>query len=104
MLGINDLSVVTSGVYERHFEIDGKNYHHILNPATGYPYDNGLISVTILSEESVDGDGLSTTCFSLGLEKGLELANSLDGIYACFIDEDYNVSYSDGMEDFIIKQ
>lgn len=40
--------------------------------------------MTILSEESVDGDGLSTTCFSLGLEKGLELANSLDGIYACF--------------------
>ena len=39
-----------------------------------------------------------------GLEKGLELANSLDGIYACFIDEDYNVYYSDGMEDFIIKQ
>ena len=38
------------------------------------------------------------------LEKGLELANSLDGIYACFIDEDYNVYYSDGMEDFIIKQ
>ena len=104
VLGINDLSVVTSGVYERHFEIDGKNYHHILNPATGYPYDNGLISVTILSEESVDGDGLSTTCFSLGLEKGLELANSLDGIYASFIDEDYNVYYSDGMEDFIIKQ
>ena len=104
VLGIKDLSVVTSGVYERHFEIDGKNYHHILNPATGYPYDNGLISVTILSAESVDGDGLSTTCFSLGLEKGLELANSLDGIYACFIDEDYNVYYSDGMEDFIIKQ
>ena len=100
----DDLSVVTSGVYERHFEIDGKNYHHILNPKTGYPYDNGLISVTILSEESVDGDGLSTTCFSLGLEKGLELANSLDGIYACFIDEDYNVYYSDGMENFIVKQ
>ena len=104
VLGINDLSVVTSGVYERHFEIDGKNYHHILNPKTGYPYDNGLISVTILSKESVDGDGLSTTCFSLGLEKGLELANSLDGIYACFIDEDYNVYYSDGMENFIVKQ
>lgn len=104
VLGIDDLSVVTSGVYERHFEIDGKNYHHILNPKTGYPYDNGLISVTILSNESVDGDGLSTTCFSLGLEKGLELANSLDGIYACFIDEDYNVWYSDGMEDFIVKQ
>lgn len=98
---VSDMSVVTSGVYERHFIINGTNYHHILNPKTGYPYDNGLISVTILSEHSVDGDGLSTTCFSLGLEKGMELVNSLDGIYGCFIDEDYNIYYSDGMEDFL---
>lgn len=98
---INDMSVVTSGVYERHFEIDGKNYHHILDPETGYPYDNGLISVTILSESSADGDGLSTTCFSLGLEKGMELLDSLDGVYGCFIDEDYNIYYSEGMEKFI---
>lgn len=100
-VSIDDMSVVTSGVYERHFEVDGKNYHHILDPETGYPYDNGLISVTILSESSVDGDGLSTTCFSLGLEKGLELVNALDGVYACFIDEDYNIYYSDGMEAFL---
>ena len=100
-VSIDDMSVVTSGVYERHFEVDGKNYHHILDPETGYPYDNGLISVTILSESSVDGDGLSTTCFSLGLEKGLELVNALDGVYACFIDENYNIYYSDGMEAFL---
>ena len=98
---ISDMSVVTSGVYERCFELEGKQYHHILNPATGYPYENGLLSVTILSDSSADGDGLSTTCFSLGLEKGMELINSLDGIYACFIDEDYNIYYSEGMEDFL---
>lgn len=98
---ISDMSVVTSGVYERYFELDGKNYHHILNPETGYPYENGLISVTILSDSSADGDGLSTTCFSLGLEDGMELINSLEGIYGCFIDEDYNIYYSDGMEDFL---
>ncbi|MBQ6856600.1 MAG: FAD:protein FMN transferase [Lachnospiraceae bacterium] len=98
---VNDLSVVTSGVYERHFIINGTNYHHILNPKTGYPYDNGLISVSILSEHSADGDGLSTTCFSLGLEQGMKLINSLDGVYGCFIDEDYNVYYSDGMEEFL---
>lgn len=104
VLGITDMSVVTSGVYERHFVVNGKNYHHILNPFTGFPYDNGLISVTILSEASVDGDGLSTTCFSLGLDEGLELLNSLDGVYGCFIDEDYNVYYSDGMEAFILER
>ncbi len=99
--GISDMSVVTSGVYERNFEVDGKNYHHLLDPKTGYPYDNGLISVTILSESSADGDALSTTCFSLGLEKGMELVNSMDGVYGCFIDEDYQIYYSDGMERFI---
>ena len=99
----DNMSVVTSGVYERHFEIGGTNYHHIINPKTGYPYDNGLISVTILSKNSVDGDGLSTTCFSLGLDAGMNLINSLDDVYACFIDEDYQVYYSEGMKDFIIE-
>lgn len=103
VMGIEDMSVVTSGVYERNFEFDGQNYHHILDPKTGYPYDNGLISVTIVSEKSVDGDGLSTTCFSLGLEDGLALAESLDGVYACFIDEDYNVYYSEGMKELLIE-
>lgn len=74
-VNVSDMSVVVSGVYERHFIVDGKNYHHILNPATGYPYDNGLVSVAVLSKDSVDGDVLSTTCFSLGLEKGLKLAD-----------------------------
>ena len=100
---VSDLSVVASGVYERHFVEDGKNYHHILDPSTGYPYDNGLISVTILSERSVDGDALSTTCFSLGLSRGMELVESMDGVYVCFIDEDYQIHYSDGMEKFLRK-
>lgn len=100
-LNIDDMSVVSSGVYERHFEENGVNYHHLLNPKTGYPYQNGLIAVTIVSPRSVDGDVLSTTCFSMGLEKGLELANSLDNIYAYFITDDYELIYSDGAEAFI---
>ena len=103
-LGISDLSVVTSGIYERSFTVDGTLYHHILNPKTGYPYDNGLIAVTILSGESVDGDGLSTTCFSLGLEEGLKLAESLEGVEACFIDSDYRVHYTSGMKSYLLSQ
>ncbi len=95
---ISDRSVVSSGVYERFFEMDGKVYHHILNPKTGYPYDNGLISVTIISPKSVDGDGLSTSCFALGLEKGLRLIESLPDTYAVFITEDYELHYSSGFE------
>lgn len=100
-LNIDGLSVVSSGVYERHFIIDGKNYHHILDPSTGYPFDNGLIAVTIISPSSVDGDGLSTTCFSLGLEKGMELLDSMDGIYGVFITDDYEIHYTEGAKDLL---
>lgn len=103
-LDIRDLSVVSSGVYERHFEENGVNYHHILDPFTGYPYENGLTQVTILSEQSVDGDGLSTTCFALGLEGGMKLADSLDGVYAVFITEDGEIHYSQNAADFVSKQ
>lgn len=98
-LEINDKSVVSSGIYERYFEKDGNFYHHILNPKTGYPYDNSLISVTIISDKSVDGDGLSTTCFALGLEKGMELINSLPDVQAVFITDDYQLHYSDHFND-----
>ena len=78
---IDGKSVVSSGIYERFFEKEGKLYHHLLNPRTGYPYENGLTSVTILSDLSVDGDGLSTSCFALGLEEGMKLAESLPGVF-----------------------
>lgn len=87
----SDLSIVSSGNYERYFEADGKIYHHILNPKTGMPYDNNLYGVTILSKTSVDGDALSTVCYSLGLEKGMELIRSLDDVEALFITDDYTI-------------
>ena len=96
---ITDKSVVSSGIYERYFEEDGVLYHHILNPETGYPYDNGLVSVTIISDESVDGDGLSTSCFALGLEKGMELIDSLPDVQAVFITEDGELHFSEGFEE-----
>lgn len=91
-----DASVVTSGTYERYFTENGKHYHHILNPADGYPVTNGLASVTILSDHSVDGDALSTSCFVLGLQKGIELIESLDGIEALFITDELEMNASSG--------
>lgn len=87
-MAVRDRSVVTSGSYERGFEEDGVWYHHILDPTTGYPVKNGLAAVTILSEESVTGDMLSTTCFVMGEEKGLSWIEQLDGVEALFIRED----------------
>ncbi len=101
MMEINDLSIVSSGIYERFFTVDKVLYHHILNPKTGYPYDNDLISVTILSKKSVDGDGLSTSCFALGLENGLKLIESLQNTYAVFITSDYELHYSKGFQEAI---
>ena len=94
VMDIKDKSVVSSGVYERCFEQDGTLYHHLLNPKTGYSYDNGLIAVTIISDQSVDGDALSTTCFALGLEDGLKLAESLDDVQAFFVTSDYAIHYT----------
>lgn len=95
VVDISDQSMVSSGVYERYFEKNGQRYHHILNPATGYPYENSLVSVTIISDKSVDGDGLSTSCFALGLEKGMALINSLPEVHAVFITDDYEMHYSE---------
>ncbi|NLJ70167.1 MAG: FAD:protein FMN transferase [Clostridiaceae bacterium] len=90
-------SVVTSGIYERFFEKDGNFYHHILNPETGMPVNNNLASVTIISEESTSGDALSTACFVLGLDKGMELIDSLDNVHAIFLDLDGNLYYSENL-------
>ncbi|HJB81791.1 MAG TPA: FAD:protein FMN transferase [Candidatus Mediterraneibacter intestinavium] len=91
VLEVDDQSVVTSGNYERYFEKDGTIYHHILNPDTGYPIQNDLYQVSIISDRSVDGDALSTTCYALGLEKGMELIRSLDGVEAVFVTSDYEL-------------
>lgn len=67
-LKANNSSVVTSGTYERYVEYDGIKYHHILDTTTGYPVDNGIKSVTVLSDSSLEGDALSTVCLILGEE------------------------------------
>ena len=77
-IGVTNQSVVTSGIYERYLEQDGVMYHHMLDPSTGYPFENNLSSVTIISDSSIVGDGLSTTTFGLGLEKGMKLIESLE--------------------------
>lgn len=86
-----DKSVVTSGNYERYFISNGKKYHHIIDPNTGYPSDNGVISATIISEKSIDGDALSTCAYVMGLKKGLKLINSIDGVEGIFITEDKKI-------------
>ncbi len=97
ILSLSEASVVTSGNYERYFEKDGKRYHHILDPRTGYPASQNLLSVTVMSESSLSGDALSTGLYVLGLERGLELAESLEGVEALFVTSDRRVLGTSGM-------
>jgi len=92
------MTVVTSGIYERFFIENNVRYHHILDPKTGFPSDTGLVSVTIIAASSIDADALSTSIFSLGLKKGLELLKKFPEIRAVFIDEKKNVYLSPGTE------
>lgn len=94
---VTDETVVSSGIYERYFTVDDTLYHHILDTSTGYPYRNNLLGVTIITENSVDGDALSTTCFSLGLEDGMALIESLPDTEAVFITDDYELHTSSGI-------
>ncbi len=100
-VGIMNLSsetIVSSGTYEKFFEENGKFYHHMLDTRTGYPADNGLNSVSIVTPKSIDGDGLSTSTFLLGLDKGMELIEKLDGVEAVFITNDKKVYVSSGLK------
>lgn len=91
-----DFTVVTSGVYERFFEKDGTRYHHILDTGTGYPVKNGLVSVTIITTKSIDADGLSTSLFALGRERGMALAATLPGVQVVMVDDADRVYLSPG--------
>ena len=90
-LSVSDRSVVSSGNYERYFEKDGVIYHHILDPDTGYPIQNDLYQVTVISDSSVQGDALSTTCYALGLEEGMKLIQDMDNVDAVFVTSDLEI-------------
>jgi thiamine biosynthesis lipoprotein len=98
-ISVTDKSIVTSGNYERYFIKDGKRYHHIFDSKTGYPSEAGIISTTIISDNSIDGDALSTSTYILGLIKGLKLVESIKGVDAIFITADKKVYITNGIKD-----
>ena len=97
-----DYSLVTSGTYERYIKTsDGKMYHHILDPFTGYPVESDMMSITIITSYSDDmsllADELSTSLFTLGIDKALEYINSVTGLEAIIISTDKKIILSNGV-------
>ena len=96
VLSLRDRSLVTSGTYERYFEHEGRRYHHVLDPFTGFPADRNLSAVTVLSDSSLWGDALSTACLLLGVDDGLALIDSIPEAEALFVLTDGSVVTSSG--------
>ncbi|MBR5586453.1 MAG: FAD:protein FMN transferase [Clostridia bacterium] len=90
-------NVITSGAYQRYFEHDGKTYHHILSPQTGYPVENDIASVTVVSDNGTRADALSTAIFVSGTEKGMEIAKNY-GVEVIIIKKDGSIFATEEIE------
>ena len=99
VLRLKDTFVVTSGGYERFFEENGRVYHHIFDPATGYPADSGLISVTIVCGDSTRADALSTALYVMGFERAVDYYRDNGGFEIVLIDEGGGVYVSEGLRE-----
>ncbi|HEY5561921.1 MAG TPA: FAD:protein FMN transferase [Clostridiaceae bacterium] len=95
---VKDKSVVTSGYYEKYYIKSGRTYHHIIDPRTGYPSESNLISATIISDKSLDGDGLSTGLYIMGVTKATKLIEAIPGVDAIFITNAKEVYTTSGIK------
>jgi len=99
-LEVGEIAAVTSGDYQRYFEAEGKRFHHILDPMTGWPGDTGFISVTVLTADSGKADCLSTGCFLMEVEEAMELLQA-EGAEGIFVDHDRQIFVTPGLQNRI---
>ncbi|MGC3954529.1 MAG: FAD:protein FMN transferase [Propionicimonas sp.] len=100
-LRLTDASAVTSGVYERVLEVDGRRYHHMLDPLTGHPFDTDLASVTVVSRSSLEADLWATVAQRGGLATGFDLVSAAPGIEAVFITHDRRIVATRGCQELL---
>lgn len=97
---VTDVSIVTSGDYQRYYTVDGKNYCHIIDPDTYMPAEY-VASVSVICQDSALGDALSTTLFNMPIEDGKKLVESMDNVEAVWVDKNYEKTFSSGFKDYI---
>lgn len=102
-VGLQDMALVTSGAYQRYYEVDGVRYHHIIDPNTLMPSQN-FISVTILGPDAALADALSTACFTLSLEDGLDLIEGTANTEAMWVEADGTEHFSSGFSAYILEE
>ena len=96
----NGFSLVTSGSYQRYYTVEGKNYHHIIDPDTLYPA-TGYKMVSVINKDSGLADALSTALFCMDYADGEKLVNSLENTYAMWVKDNGEIIYSKGFKDFL---
>ena len=102
-VSVSNKSVVTSGTYERYFEENGKKYHHILDTKTGYPYENGIVAVSIICDDAIISDALSTVVFTLGIQEGINYINEINNAECMIIENNGTRHYSNNFEKYLVK-
>ena len=101
-IAIQDTSLVTSGDYQRYYQVEGKNYHHIINPDTLMPAEH-FTAVSILCGDSGIGDALSTSVYNMSYEEGLAFVESLENVEAMWVFSDRTIKYSSGFEKSLVE-
>ena len=99
---LQDMSIVTSGNYQRYYEVAGKRYCHIIDPDTMMPAEH-MASVSVIMKDSGKADAMSTALFNMDYEEGKALVESMDGVEAMWILEDGSIQYSSGFSKYLAK-
>lgn len=99
MVPVTDRAIVTSGIYERLVRDGDDEYHHLMNPDTGYPFQNNISGISVIADNAMDADALANIAFSLGVEDGLDYINGLEGVEVIYTTNEREVFVSEGITD-----